>query len=268
MRRSDGTVTSADGTVIAYECAGSGPALVLVEAAGHFRGFSSFTGLAGLLAGEFTVFQYDRRGRGGSADTQPYAVAREVEDLAALIGRAGGAAALYGYSSGALVALHAAAGGLPVTRLAVLEPPFDDEHGDDGGGSGRAAQAAFTAELAALVAEGRRDAAVERFVTGIGVPDDVVAQLRGTPSWTAMEQVAHTLVYDSIVSEATSKRLLASVRVPALVLHSTGSDERLSTMAAAVAAAMPGGSCRGLPGEWHGVDDEVLAPALAAFLKA
>jgi pimeloyl-ACP methyl ester carboxylesterase len=145
--------------------AGAGPALILVDAAGRSRELGSFGGLIGRLAADFTVYHYDRRGRGGSTDTAPYAVEREVQDLAALIERAGGAALLYGFSSGGLLAVHAAAGGLPIPKLALLEPPIAPD-------AERPAQQAFTAALAALVAAGRREAAVEHYLTGIGVPDE------------------------------------------------------------------------------------------------
>jgi pimeloyl-ACP methyl ester carboxylesterase len=252
------SVTSTDGTTIAYDRIGTGPALILVDAAGHYRDFSSFGGLIELLAADFTVYHYDRRGRGGSTDTPPYAVHREVEDLAALIDQAGGSANLYGFSSGCLVALHAAASGLPIDRLALLEPPIEAEQD-------RAAQAAFTAELAALVAAGRRGYAVSHFLTSIGVPEDILAGMRGTPSWSAMEAVAHTLVYDCMISEATSVQLLASVTVPTLVLDSEGSGDDLTGMAAVAARSMPNARHRSLPGEWHGVPDEILAPVLTEF---
>ena len=254
------TVTSKDGTSIAYEQFGSGPALILVDAAGHYRAFSSFGGLIGLLAPDFTVYHYDRRGRGGSTDTAPYAVEREVDDLAALIEQAGGSAFLYAFSSGGLVALHAAANGLAIPKLALLEPPI--ETAED-----RSAQAAFTAELAGLAERGRHAGAVEYFLTGIGVPGEIVAEMRGTESWSAMEAVAHTLVYDSMLSAATSLLLLESVTVPTLVLDSEGSSDDLTGMAATIAKALPNGSNRSLAGEWHGVSDRVLAPALTEFFK-
>jgi pimeloyl-ACP methyl ester carboxylesterase len=252
-------VTSKDGTSIAYEKAGTGPALILVDAAGRYREFSSFGGLIGLLAADFTVYHYDRRGRGDSTDTAPYAVEREVDDLAALIEEAGGSAFLYGFSSGGLVALHAAASGLTIPKLVLLEPPIET---DD-----RSAQAALIAELAELVAAGRCGAAVEYFLTSIGVPDEIVAEMRENESWSAMEAVAHTLVYDCMVSEATSLQLLASVSVPTLVLDSEASSNDLTGMAATVAKAMPGSSHRSLVGEWHGVPDDVLAPVLTEYFK-
>jgi pimeloyl-ACP methyl ester carboxylesterase len=254
----DATVTSTDGTVIAYERIGQGPALILVDAAGHYREVTSFAGLINLLAPRFTVYHYDRRGRGGSADTQPYAVEREVDDLAALINEAGRSAFVYAFSSGGLLALHAAAACLSIARMALLEPPI--ERGED-----RPAQRAFTTELANLIAVGRPEDALEFYLTSIGVPDDIVEDMRGSASWSAMESVAPTLVYDSLISEATSFDLVASVTVPTLVLDSEGSSDDLISMAATVAGALPNGSHRSLAGEWHGVSDEVLAPMLIDF---
>jgi pimeloyl-ACP methyl ester carboxylesterase len=187
-------------------------------------------------------------------------VRREVEDLAALIERAGGEASLYGYSSGGLLALHAAAGGLPVRKLALLEPPI--ERDED-----RAAQRAFTADLAALLEAGRDADAVEYYLTGIGVPAEILAGMRGTPAWAAMEAVAPTLRYDSLLSEATSFPLLARVTVPTLVLDSEGSGEDLTGMAATVASGLPHATQRSLAGEWHGIPDDVLAPVLLDFFR-
>jgi pimeloyl-ACP methyl ester carboxylesterase len=251
-------VVSTDGTIIAFERTGSGPPLILVDAAGHYRAFSSFTGLVGLLAERFTVFHYDRRGRGGSTDTVPYAVQREVEDLAALIDQAGGSAFLYGFSSGGLLALQAAAAGLAIPRLALLEPPIDADED-------RPAQQAFTAGLVAVLATGDRAAAVDYYLTGIGVPEEITAGMRRSPSWTAMESAAPTLAYDSLVSEATSFELLGSIGTPTLVLDSEGSSDNLHEMAATVARAMPNATHRSLPGEWHGVPDDLLAVALIDF---
>lgn len=255
---STGTVTSADGTAIAYERMGAGPPLILVDCAGHYRALSSFGGLAGRLAHRFTVYQYDRRGRGDSGDTPPYSVDREVEDLAALVDVAGGSARLYGYSSGALLALHAAASGLAIASMALLEPPIDTS-GEPG------AQAAFIAELRRRVAAGPAGDAVGYFLTSAGVPDEIVTDMRGGDTWSAMGPIAHTLVYDSVISEATTRELLASVTVPTLVLDSQGSSDDLTGMAATVAGWLPHSSHRSLAGAWHGVPDDVLAPVLADY---
>jgi pimeloyl-ACP methyl ester carboxylesterase len=263
MHGSDGqrstTVHSADGTVIAYDLVGSGPPLLLVDAAAHFRAFSSFGGIIGALAADFSVVHYDRRGRGESTDVPPYAVQREVEDLAALIDTVGSPAVAYAASSGGLLALHAVAAGLPIARLALLEPPIEPD-GDS------VEQAAFTANLAALVEAGQHEEAVAAFVRGIGVPEETVDGMRGTSAWQAMASVAPTLVYDSIIGETPSAALLASVLVPTLVLSSEGSDAGLTGMAAAAVAGLPNGRHQSLPGTWHGVDDEALVPALRAFL--
>lgn len=252
-------VTSADGTPIAFECTGSGPALILVEAAAHYRAFSSFTGLVPLLSANFTVYEFDRRGRGDSGDTPPYDVRREIEDLAALIDHAGGFAALHGFSSGALLALQAAAAGLPITRMTLLEPPLaiDDE---------TAGQAAFTAALGEQLASGGHDAALELFLADI-LPAEVRSQMRHDGSWAAMAAVAPTLVHDSLISEAMTPEVLAGAAVPTLVLDSSGSTDDLTGMAAEVAALLPDAQHHSLPGTWHGVPDEALAAALLDFLS-
>jgi pimeloyl-ACP methyl ester carboxylesterase len=254
-----GKVTSSDGTSIAFERSGTGPALVAVDAAGSYGGFRPFPTPVELLAPHFTVYVYDRRGRGASTDTLPYAVQREVDDLAALIAEAGGSAFVCAFSSGGLLALHAAAAGLAIPKLALFEPPIqatEDPAGETG----------FTAELAALVAAGRRRDAVELFHRGIGVPEEVMAEMT-PPVWAALEAVAPTLVYDCRLSDAMSLRLLRTVTTPTLVLDSQGSSDPLTASAATVAAALPDSTHRSLPGGWHGVAHHDLAPALVEFLK-
>jgi pimeloyl-ACP methyl ester carboxylesterase len=250
-------VRSVDGTRIAFQRSGDGPPLILVEAAAHYRAFSSFDGLVPLLSSTFAVYTYDRRGRGESGDTPPYAPDREVEDLAALIAETGPQAFVYGYSSGALLALRAAAQGLPIVRLAVLEPPLSDE--------AQARPDPLTGELGELVAAGRDGDAVEHFHRAIGVPPEFIAGMRTSDSWAKMESVAHTLVYDCMLSDATSPALLRSVTIPTLVLDSEGSTDDLTGWAARTARLLPNGTHRSLPGEWHGVADDVLAPALREF---
>ncbi len=249
-------VISSDGTSIAYERTGSGPALVLIDAAGHFRANSPTVPLAPLLAEGFTVIRYDRRGRGDSTDTPPYAPEREVEDLAALIDEVGAPVSLYGYSSGCLVALHAAAAGLPVSRLALLEPPIEPAPDDP-------AQHAFTARLRGLTGVD----AVEFFLSEIGVPPDAMAAMRDTAHWAAMVSIGHTLAYDSKLSEATDADLLRRVTTPTLLLDSAGSTDDLTGMAATAAALLPHATHRTLPGNWHDIPASVLAPALRDFLR-
>ena len=267
-----GIARSADGTTIAYDrfdaparsAGDGGPPVVMVHAAGGYRDFAPMRSLAEVLAAEIPVVTYDRRGRGLSGDTLPYAVEREVEDLAAVIAAAagtGGEAFVYANSSGGLLALQAAAAGLPIARMALFEPPIgsddEDEAADDG---------AFTRELAALVEAGRRDEAAERFMTEIGVPPEVLAEM--APSLPALAAVAHTLVYDCLLSEATSLATAARVTVPTLILDSEGSTGDLTGWAAAVVGALPDGHHRSLAGEWHGVADADLAAAVTDFFTA
>ena len=255
MQPAHGIVRSADGTGIAFDRSGSGPALVMVDPALGYSGFDNIRGLGALLAKEFTVYTYDRRGRGRSGDTQPYAVPREVEDLDAVIAHAGGSAFVYGFSSGGLLALHAAASGLAIEKLALLEPPVR--------GESEPPDTAFCEEIAALVASGRRAQAVERFMTSIGVPAEVLEQM--APVRPALEAVAHTLVYDCELSNATSLELLRSVPTPTLVLDSQASSDDLTGGTAVIATALPNGTRRSLPGGWHGVPEDDLAPVLSEF---
>ncbi|SHN35078.1 alpha/beta fold hydrolase [Cryptosporangium aurantiacum] len=249
-------VTSRDGTRIAYERVGAGRPVVLVDAAGHFRANSSLGELADLLAPDFTVYRYDRRGRGESTDTPPYAPAREVEDLGALLDEAGAPAGVYGYSSGCLVGLHAAAAGLSVRRLVLLEPSLDPA-------ADSTEQRAFTSRLQALAGA----EAVELFLTSIGVPADMLPGMRGTPHWDAMVSVAHTLAYDSALSEATDTNVLDRVLTPTLVIDSVSTSADLAGMAATAADLLPNAVHRSLPGEWHSVPATVLAPVVADFLR-
>ncbi|HEX2158129.1 MAG TPA: alpha/beta hydrolase [Actinomycetes bacterium] len=250
-------VTSSDGTSIAFERAGAGPALITVDAAGSYRDFRPFPPPVEALADHFTVYVYDRRGRGASTDTPPFAVEREVDDLAALIAEAGGSAFVYAFSSGGLVALHAAARGLAIPKLALFEPPIEPTETPAG-------ETDFTAELAELVAAGRRRDAVEFFHRGIGVPDEIMAQMT-PPVWAALEAVAPTFVYDCRLSDAMSLPLIRSVTTPTLVLDSQGSSPSITESAATVAAALPNSTHRSLPGDWHGVPGETLAKALTEF---
>jgi alpha-beta hydrolase superfamily lysophospholipase len=255
------TVISADGTEIAYDRLGDGPPAILVVGAFNLR--STTAPLAAALAPRFTVLNYDRRGRGDSGDTAPYAVQREVEDLDALIAAAGGRAAVFGYSSGAVLALKAAAAGSAITRLALYEPPFlvDD--------SRPRPPADLAQRLAGLVAAGRRGDAVELYqLEGVGLPEEVVVQLRQAPFRPALEAVAPTLVYDAEITGDLSlpRELAASVLQPTLVLDGGASWSFLRSAAAALAAALPNGRRRTLAGQSHDIDPAATAPVLAEFL--
>jgi pimeloyl-ACP methyl ester carboxylesterase len=253
---------SRDGTPIAFDRSGEGPPVICVPGLFQHRAIDPGTAaLAALLAPRFTVFHYDRRGRGDSGDTAPYAVEREVEDLGALIEEAGGSAALYGMSSGGALALEAAARGLAVTRLAVYEPPFTDDQGNIGPDD------ELAAGIAAQVEAGRPGDAVALFMTASGVPADAVAQMRGAPFWAGLESVAHTMPYDmALMGDTTLLSARApSVAVPTLVIDGGASPPWGRRSADAVAAAVPGAERRTLEGQTHEVASEVLAPVLAEF---
>lgn len=256
-------VTSADGTSIGFDSVGSGPALILVDAAAGFRGFGPMTSLAEHLKSSFSVLTYDRRGRGESTNTLPYSVEREVEDLAALIEASGGSAYVYGFSSGAVLGLYAAAQGLAIKRLALLEPPLVlDQPAPE---PGQPDQPDLGAEIAALVAAGRRGDAVEHFHTSIGVPSEIIAGIQQSPAWPVLESIAHTLAYDAVISKTFPVARLADITTPTLVLASAASDQRLLGWSQGLAGALPAATFRAVQGTWHGVSEQALAPILTEF---
>jgi pimeloyl-ACP methyl ester carboxylesterase len=258
-------VRSKDGTSIAFDRSGIGPALILVGGA-----MSDRTGAAtvsSLLASRFTVFAYDRRGRGDSGDTPPYAVEREVEDLDALIGEAGGSAFVMGGSSGAVLALDAAARGLAITELVLYEPPLIVD-------SGRLPlPAGLAAHLAELVSDGRRGDAVAAFMSeALSMPPEVIAQMRSAPFWAGLEKIAHTLPYDLIITgpiQTGSPALLdrwSSITAPALVMDGGESPAWMHTGVRALAEILPNATHWTLEGQTHAADPKVLAAAMEDFL--
>ncbi|BCL14463.1 alpha/beta fold hydrolase [Micromonospora sagamiensis] len=254
------TVRSADGTTIAYETSGEGPPIVLVG--GAFNERTTVQPLAAALAPHFTAYAYDRRGRGDSGDTLPYAVDREVDDLAALIGAAGGAAYVYGLSSGAILAARATARGLPVTGLALFEPPFAVD-----GTAGSRPDISTT--LAELIAADRRAEAVELFMTSaVGLSAEQAAGMRNDPSWPFLERMAHTLVYDLTITAdgALPRDELAAVTVRTLVVDSTASPDWLRQAAHRTAEAVPGARRLSMTGGYHEVPPADLAVELRRFL--
>lgn len=256
-------VTSADGTRIAFDRFGTG--MPIITAAGAFNTRSATDPLARVLSEHCNVINYDRRGRGDSGDTLPYAVEREIEDLAALIDEAGGSAAVFGYSSGANLALKAAAaGGLPISHLVLYEPPFRTAADDPG------LPPDFPQQLSELIAADRRGDAVELYQTkGVRMPPPVVAQIRESPFRPQLEAIAHTLVYDATIVGDLSlpTELIASIATPALVLYGKGTSPFMRAAAAAVADALPAGQLSELPSEGHGIDPEATAPVVAEFVR-
>jgi pimeloyl-ACP methyl ester carboxylesterase len=258
-----GTVTSKDGTRIVYERSGQGPSVILVDGALCSRSFGPMPKLAPLLAQKFTVFTYDRRGRGESGDTQPYATDREIEDIAALIEAAGGRAHLVGLSSGAALALEAAASGLPVDKVVAYEPPYvidrDPRHAE------------HEPTLRSLIAAGRRGDAVQYFMRDmVGLPGIFVVLMKVMPGvWSRMKAVAHTLPYDAAVMnryDVPADRF-AQITSPTLVMHGGKTDARLAKAAAVVAGAVPKARHETLPGQTHNVAAKVFAPAVTSFLS-
>jgi pimeloyl-ACP methyl ester carboxylesterase len=256
------TVTSNDGTAIGFDRMGNGPSVVLVCGGSVDR--MSNAELAAALADRFTVLNYDRRGRGDSGDTPPYAVQREIEDIDAVIAAAGGSAHLYGTSSGAALALEAAASGLQIDKLALWEPPYIPE--------GVPRPPADTARTyTELVEAGRRGDAVEFFMSKVvGLPDEFVAQARSAPFWPAQEALAHTLAYDATIMADYSlpTERAAEVKIPTIVMAGEASFPWMSETARALAEALPDGEVRILEGQTHDVAPDTMASVLAGFLLA
>ena len=261
-----GTVRSADGTTIEYEKVGSGPALVLVDGALCFRDFGSCRSLADLLADRFTVYFYDRRGRGGSGDTAPYAPAREYEDLEAVIRAAGGDASVLGFSSGAALALQAAASGVPMRRLASYEAPYVGIAPVNG------VTPDHLGHLKGLIAKGDRGGAVDYFlVKMVGGPGFLPIMMRMMPkAWKQVKAVAHTLVYDTTILDGfeVPTQTLARITVPTLVMGGSKAKPNMAAAVAAVAHAVPGAQRRTLEGQTHQVKDAAIAPEVIEFFSA
>jgi pimeloyl-ACP methyl ester carboxylesterase len=263
-------VTSKDGTAIAFDQHGAGPTVILVGGALQHRAFDADTDkLAALLAPQFTVFHYDRRGRGDSGDTLPYAVEREIEDLDALISAAGGSAFVFGISSGAALGLKAAVKlGNRIKKLAMYEAAYES---DD---VGRQTWMNFTKQLTGLLAANRRGEAVSAFLTLLGTSAEELQGFSHSPVWPLFEAVAPTLAYDvAILGETATIPLdIASrVSVPTLLMHGGADSPYLHTMRETVmmlAKAIPHAQYRVLAGQTHFVDSDALAPVLAEFFSA
>lgn len=262
------TATSKDGTRIAYDEMGGGPPIILVGGALNTRSFGPNGPLATLLSPHFTVINYDRRGRGDSGDTQPYAVEREIEDIAALLEEAGGSAHVYGISSGAALALEAANRGLTIERLALYEAPFivDDSRPPIPDG--------YLDRLKKLISANRRGDAIKLFMTkGVGLPAVFVALMRFMPAWKKLKAVAHTVPYDaSIVVDYEHGEPLpgdrwTDVTMPTLVAVGGKSPAWMKNGMRALSGVLPNAEHRTLEGQTHIVKPEALAPVLVEFFN-
>lgn len=261
-----GTVTSNDGTTIAYSKVGSGQALVLVDGALCYRAFGPAKKYAEALQDSFTVYTYDRRGCGESGNTAPFAVEREVEDLAAVVKAAGGSAYVFGASSGAALALEAANKGVGVTKLAVYEAPFivDDTGPDVDDGK-------YHAELTKALDEDRRGDAVKLFMKLVGAPGLMVTMMRLTPAWRKLKAVAPTLPYDYAVldhgrkGEPLPADRYAGATMPALAMAGGKSEEWFRNSMRHVAERLPDADYRTIDGQNHMLSAKAIAGVLKEF---
>ncbi len=261
-------VTSKDGTQIVYDQHGAGPAAILVDGALCYRSFGPMAGLAELLSPHLTVYTYDRRGRGESGDTQPFRVEREVEDLDALIEQAGGSAFIYGISSGACLALEAAAKlGPKINKLALYEPPYNADP------EAQQQWMAYRKNLMEALAANRRGDAVALFMKLLGGSDEVISGMRQAPVWPMFEAVAPTLAYDAAAmgdGRVAPEERISHIRVPVLMMDG---GENLTLMpfmhetALRLAQALPNAQQRTLEGQTHDVNSEVLAPVWGEFFN-
>ncbi|MCU1557205.1 MAG: alpha/beta hydrolase [Microbacteriaceae bacterium] len=261
ITRTTHTITSSDGTTIAYEKTGTGPAVVIVDGALCYREFGPARALAEALAPNYTAYFYDRRGRGESGDTQPYAVQREIEDLAAIIAAAGGDAYVFGQSSGAGIALEAAASGVRMRKLAVYEAPY----------VGLAGDVDHVAKLQSYLTDDKRGAAVGHFmVKMVGAPAFVPLMMRLMPKvWKQLRGVAHTLPNDAMVMDGFNvpTARLGTITVPTLVMGGSKGAENMKAAVRGVAEAVPGSQQRTLDGQTHQVSEQALLPELREFFR-
>jgi pimeloyl-ACP methyl ester carboxylesterase len=259
-------VTSSDGTRIAYDRFGKGPAIILVDGALCSRNFGPMPKLAPLLAQHFTVITYDRRGRGDSGDTAPYDIEREVEDLAALIREVGESASVFGISSGAVLALEAARRGLSIRKMALFEPPFIINNS-------RPTTESEWVHINQAIASSRRSDAVKLFLKAVGAPGFFVAIMRWLPLWKKLKSVAHTLPYDgALVKEFQKGEELptnrwSEIKIPTLVIDGGKSPQWIRHAAHSLAGVLPNARYRTLERQTHNLSAVVVAPVLMDFFE-
>ena len=261
------TVTSKDGTTIAFDKQGEGPAMILVDGAMGTRASGSKPELAALLAQHFAVYSYDRRGRGDSGDTMPYSVDREIEDIAAVIDEAGGSAFLFGHSSGGCLALDATVElDGKVGKLAIYEAPYNDDP------EAQKVWREYIKNLTEALAADRRGDAVALFMALVGLPAARIEEVRHMPFFSGMEAVAPTLAYDHTAimgKDGTIPRERAArIHVPTLVMAGGNGLPFMLETARTLSQVIPGAELRVLEGQTHEVDPKVLAPVLAEFLSS
>jgi pimeloyl-ACP methyl ester carboxylesterase len=254
------TTTSADGTTIAFQAYGEGPSVVFVSGATQRK--EDWAELAEAMAGAgFTAVSYDRRGRGDSGDTTPYAVEREIEDLAAVIAATGGSAGVHGQSSGGALANRATAAGLPIPSLSTFETPYRV-------GDVPKPPIDYLEHLQELYDADDPSAMLEYFiVAGVGEPQEQVDQMKQQPFWQSLVPIGRTVLYDGYCLGSSQAplptELLGSITAPMLCVGSTGSPDWLRAAAKASAGAASDGRFVVLEGAYHSAPASVLAPVLA-----
>lgn len=257
------TVKSADGTTLAYDIYGDGPPLIFITGASCFRNFGPVVQDAKGFAKEFTVYNYDRRGRGDSTDTQPYAIAREIEDIEAMIDAAGGKANLYGHSSGAVLALEAALR-LPdkIDKVLLYDPPYVHDETE------KATYGKLSKQVHSLLDVGKNGPAMRTFLKGIGMPTFFVYLMPIMPGWKSMRNLAPTLAYDiELTRDLPPVDRAAQVTVPMQIVVGEKSPESVKSSAKQLADAMPDVTLIELAGQDHMVSAKALLPLLTKFLK-
>lgn len=263
------TLTSADGTPIGYTATGHGPTVLYIGGAIMHRAIDDCaSGMAAALSSDYTVITYDRRGRGESGDTPPYAVQREIEDITALIAKFGDTAMVFGESSGAVLALEAVLARAPISRLALYEPPFIVDGDRD------PMPADFPDRLDALIAAGRRDEVLELFMTvAAGLPATAVQEARSSPMWPVLDSVAHTIAYDGRVMGDTQSgdpfalQRFAHVATPTLALAGGTSPDHQRNAVRQLVAVLPNARTQVVDGQGHQFDPAVIAPLVSRFFS-
>lgn len=256
------TVQSKDGTTLAYDVYGSGPALIYITGATCFRAFEPVVHDASVFSGQFTVYNYDRRGRGDSGNTLPYAIEREIEDIDALIDAAGGSAFLYGHSSGAVLALEAALRLGDKVRRAVI---YDASYVQDA--AEQQAYGELIHSVTTLLDQGRYEDALIAFLRGIEMPDDAIDWMQQSPQWPTMIALAPTLAYDTLLtSEPPPLERLSHLTTPVCILYGELSPPSIHAVAAQLCAAIPNATCQQVAGQDHMPPPEIVLDILTTFL--
>jgi len=257
------TVTSKDGTVLAYDIYGKGQPLIYITGATCFRTFKPIVHDAKIFGNEFAVYNFDRRGRGESGDTQPYSIEREIDDIEAMIDEAGGRALLYGHSSGAILALEAATKLKDkIEKIVVYEPPYVHSEVE------QANHEKFSQSVLKLLAFGKHKQSLKAFLNGIGMPGLFVRLLPFFPGWKSMCSLAPTLAYDLELSkDFPPLEKFKEIQISTLVLVGSKSSERIRAVGSQIATASPHINFKEIAGQDHMIPAKVLLPIFTRFFN-